>query len=522
MTAPAERTSAAGTISPATTRPLPPVKATDPRELPAIVAGARQAHRGWAAKTLAERYRALAQAADAILAGADEIAEIVSDETGKSVDDVLLNEVSGIAEYVKLAYREAKVALQPHHPSISSIAYPGKKAVVEAVARGVIGIIAPWNYPLSIFYKPIFPALLAGNAVVLKPSEYTPRTGAWLGKRLAEYVGEEVVSVVQGDGAVGAALVESGVDAITFTGSVATGRKVAARAGELLIPASVELGGKDAAIVLADCDLERTLAGVVQWGFHNCGQNCGAIERVYVEASIADEFVDRLGALAAKLRVYPEGEQSEIGPLQSAEQRSVVEAHVADALDRGARLVTGGERVGSGFGYLPTVLDGCTEEMAVMWEETFGPVLAVARVADADEAVERANRSPYGLNGSIWTSDLRRGQELARRLEVGTAFVNNHAITGAMANLPWTGTGHTGPGIAASRFSYPTFIRRRTIFVDKGKKPDPWWFPFDESVPAMASSLIAFSRGKLTAGLKLAAASRRRVRAIEAWVSQQD
>ncbi len=507
-----------GAYAPATAEPLDKIEPTPVAEIADIVERAAKAQPDWAAKTLKERQKLLNEAAQRVLERAEEIADIVSMETGKSVNEVLLNEVAGIGEYAKVAAKEARQVLKPSKVSISSVAYPGKRAVVEAVPRGVVGIIAPWNYPLSIFFKPLFPALLSGNAVVLKPSEYTPRTGQWLADRFGEVIGEDLVGVVQGGGDVGAAFVESGIDAVTFTGSVPTGKKVAARAAELLIPASVELGGKDAAIVLADCDMERTLAGIAQWSLHNCGQNCGAIERVYVEEDIADEFVRRLGALAEHIRVHPTGDHCEIGPLQNPEQRAIVEDHVQQAIEEGATLVAGGEPCGDGLGYRPTVLDHCTEDMKVMSEETFGPVIAVARVADVDEAVRRANDSPYGLNGSVWTTDIRRGEGIARRLDVGIALVNNHAIPGSMANIPWTGTKDTGTGIAASRYSYPTFVRRRTLFVDKSKKPDPWWFPFDENSRELANSLIDFSRGSLMAGLGMAGVARRRVDAIRKWV----
>lgn len=511
-----------GARSPATGEALSEVNATPIDAIAGIVEEAREAQTDWAKASLGLRSRMLLEAAEAVLQRSEEIAEIISQETGKSVPEVLLNEISGINEYAKVAIKEAEATLGPAKVSISRVAYPGKKAVVESVPRGVVGIIAPWNYPFSIFFKPLFPALLAGNAVVLKPSEFTPRTGAWLADRFTEVLGEGLVSVVQGAGDVGAALLESGIDAVTFTGSVATGRKVAARAGELLIPHSVELGGKDAAIVLADCNFERTLAGITQWALHNCGQNCGAIERLYIEESIADDFVSRLAALFEKVRVAPEFEYCEIGPLQNPAQLKTVERHIDDALKKGAELLAGGDRCngGQGLGFRPTLLDHCTDEMDVVREETFGPVIAVLRVDDEEEAIRRANASNYGLNGSVWTTDLNRGKAIARRLDVGIALVNNHAIPGSMANIPWTGTGDTGTGIAASRYSYPTFVRRQTIFVDSSRGPDPWWFPFNEDTRELSETLIEFSLGSVFSAIKLAGIAKRRVKAIREWVSE--
>lgn len=518
MSQPSEALPLPGSFSPSDLSALESLVSTPLEEIAGFVEKARSAQRAWGALSLDERIKRIEALAQEVLRRGDEICAIVSMETGKSSDEVLLGEVSGIAEYSAGAIKEARVALKPVNASISKIIYPGKRAVVEAVPRGVVGIIAPWNYPLSIFYKPLFPALLAGNALVLKPSEFTPRTGAWLARVACEVLMPELVQVVQGGGDVGAALISSGIDGLTFTGSVATGRKIAARAGELLIPCSVELGGKDAAIVLADCDMERTLAGVAQWATHNCGQNCASIERVYVEEAIADEFVRRLGRIFDKLRVAPESAHCELGPLQNHQQLAIVEGQVKEALEKGARLVSGGGRTGPGLGYRPTVLDRCTHEMTVVREETFGPVVAIVRVADAEEALRLANESSYGLNGSVWTKDLRRGEALARRLEVGVALVNNHSVTGIFPQLPWTGVKDTGTGVAASRFSYPTFVRPRTIFIDSNKKPDPWWVPANEDSAELARVLVEFSTGSMGAVIKLAKLAGRRVKAIQELV----
>lgn len=503
---------APGTYSPATGAEIPPVVATTTEQLHQLVSRARHAQVRWSERSLEDRITALRRVTRRCLERAFEVAEVIEQESGKSQTDALLNEVVSIDDYLTAAATEARAALATVRPKMSPLDFPGKRIVIEQVPRGVVGIIAPWNYPLSNFFKSLFPALLAGNAVLLKPSEYTPRTGAWFAAQLEAELPTGLVAVVQGGGEVGAALLDV-VDAVTFTGSVATGRKVAERAAQRLIPCSAELGGKDAAIVLADCDIHRTVAGVAQWALHNCGQNCAAIERVYVERAIADDFVARIAALAKGLRVAPTA-NADVGPLQSHAQLDVVVAHVEDAVARGATLVVGGAPTGEGLGFWPTVLDHCTDDMLVMTEETFGPIIAIRRVDEADEAVRLANASAYGLNGSVWSRNIDRALDLARRLDVGVAYVNNHAFGGALATVPWTGVKDTGTGIAASRFGYGTFARPRTLFVDTNSNPDPWWMPLDDSATLFVATLRDRALGSKVATLKLLPLLRRRLHAV--------
>lgn len=506
---------APGTINPADRRALEPVKSSSVDEVKAAIASARSAQIAWNALPFSARAQSIKALGQAVLAKADALAKVMSSETGRSEVECKASELTSLAPYVDTAIVVAKEVLKPSKVRLSALDFPGKKGVTESVPRGVIGIIAPWNYPLGNFWKSLFPALLSGNGVVLKPSEHTPRTGAMLAAICAEVLPKGLVGIVQGAGEVGQALVDT-ADAIVFTGSVPSGKRVAARAAERLIPTSLELGGKDAALVLADCDLERTAIGVAQWAMHNCGQNCAAIERVYVEEAIADRFVETLTKVVGKLRVSTGNDESELGPLQNEAQLGIVERHVAQAKAQGAKVTTGGARVGPGLGYQPTVIDRCTDDMEVVRDETFGPVIAIVRVKDAEEGLKRANDSRYGLNGSVWTTNLERGAALVRRMEVGVGYVNNHGFAGILADVPWTGVKDTGPGVAASAHSYGVFTRPRTVIVDGSKNPDPWWIPANAELGAFVDALIARGRGGgIGVLLKLGGLAKKRVNAIK-------
>lgn len=504
-----------GSLSPADLKPLPEVKTSTPEEVAQAVRAARSAQVTWGQTRQSEREKAMRAFARAMLERREEGMKVMCAETGRDPVENLMSDLVSAGDFAAAAIRASRKALATEPIPLSPINYPGKRAYIEAVPRGVIGIIAPWNYPVLNFLKGIFPALLGGNGLVLKPSEYTPRTGQWLAGLLQQVTPTGLVQVVTGGGSVGQALLESGIDGVVFTGSVPTGRKVAARAGELLIPCSAELGGKDAAIVLADCNLARTVAGIAQWGFHNAGQDCAAIERVYVEDAIAEPFVQRLAAFASKLRVAPGAPVSDFGPMQSTAQLAIVEQHVKEAVEKGAKVVAGGARTGPGLGFQATVLDHCTQQMKVVSEETFGPVLAVIRVKDAEEALRLANDSRYGLNGSVWTQDLARGEALARRMEVGIAQVNSHALVGILPEIPWTGTKETGAGVSNSRHAYPTFVRRRTVFIDKNKGPDPWWMPADESSKPFSEALARQQLGQTSALFQLLGLLGKRLKAIK-------
>ncbi len=498
-------------------KPRPPTRVTPEAEVAEAVKRARAAQVGWEALGFDARVRLMKAATRRMLERRSEALALLLEEGGKFAEEAMFTEALGPLDYLKNWVPVVRGYLKPRKLPIPALAYPGKRAVTELLARGVVGVIAPWNYPLGTYFKPVFPALLCGNAVVMKPSEFAPRTGEWFKSVLAEFLPKDVIQTVHGDGSTGQALVRSGIDSLVFTGSVGTGKRVLQLAAEMMIPCSVELGGKDPAIVLADCNLPRTVAGIMNWGLHNTGQDCGSVERVYVVNEIADRFAERLASAASRLisaSQHPAGRAVDVGPLNNPRQLAVVEEHVEDAVKRGAKLLTGGKRTGEGLFYQPTILDGCDHTMKVVNEETFGPVIPLIRVRDDAEAVRLANDSVYGLNASIWTEDLVKGERLARQLQAGTVFINNHALTGAMAFAPWTGVKQSGYGVANSVFSPHTYTRPRTIFIDKNRAPDPWWLPLDSVMGEVGERLAKAQLGQFTAAIKVPGLFKRRAKTI--------
>ncbi len=484
-----------------------------PNDAARAVESARLVQPEWAARSLGERYAALERAAKRMLRDRQSLLHLVKEEMNKHEVEGLFTEALGSLDAVK-AWKKIIARAESRRVFMNPIVFPKKRARIDMVPRGVIGIIAPWNFPVSGLYRSVVPALMSGNAVVLKPSEYTPRSSAWFAEHFAREVPHGVINVVQGDGAVGAQVVESGIDACIFTGSVRAGEKVRVRCAELGIPSSIEMGGKDAAIVLADCDLDRTVMGITHWTLANAGQSCGGIEIAYVEERIADAFIEKMRRAWEKLRTGPGDDDVEISPLGNKKQLEIVEAHVKDAIAKGAKLVTGGKRSASATGYFPTLLDKCTNEMDVVREETFGPVLAVVRVWGADEAVRAINAGKYGLGASIWTRDIPRAERLIERIDVGVANVNTHQFTGAVPQLPWSGTRATGFGVANSELSLLTFMHPKTIAIDENEV-ESFFMPFDRTMRDLGESLAKAQLGDFLGAAKVPLLLRRRAKRIK-------
>ncbi len=465
--------------SPATRESIGEIAVTSAAEVKAAVARARTAQAAWAAQSFAERARVMRRAVVLLRERQEQIIDVIRRETGRSHFETLMMEVFPALDSLTYYAKNAEKFLGERRPSLHLLRT--KKLIISYRPLGVVGIITPWNGPFILALNPTVQALMAGNAVVLKPSEVTPFSGVAVGELLRDAgLPENVFQVLPGDGETGAALLDAGVDKISFTGSVATGRKVGEACGRNLVPCTLELGGKDAMIVCDDADLERAAGGAVFGSFFNAGQFCCGTERVYVHDKIADAFIARVVEKTQALRQGTEGEY-DVGPMIWPRQLDVIERHMADARAKGATVLCGGRRnpaLGELF-YEPTVLVGVTHDMLVMQEETFGPILPIVRVADDDEAVRLANDSPYGLSGTVWSKDEARATALARRLETGSVCVNDTSITYGACEAPFGGRKASGVGQVNGETGLRGYCHPLPIVIDRfGPKEEHVWYPY--------------------------------------------
>jgi len=459
--------------------------------LPAALATCREAQSEWSLLSLKERLGVLGGVLPRVVERADHLAEIVRQDHGKSTTEAYFSEVLGVAEVVRTHLKYDPRWLKPTRIALDPLSYPGKRARVEWVPRGLIGLITPWNYPLALPMRTLVPALAAGNGVLFKPSEHSLLCAREISRLFEGLLPDGLLQVLVGAGELGAALAASSeLNAIVFTGSVATGRRVAAAAAENLVPVSLELGGKDAAIVCADADLERAAAGIAWGAFHNSGQNCAAIERLYVEDVVYEEFVALLVAETKALRTSGDADLCEVGPLCNQNQFDVVIRQLDDALARGGRALCGGKASGEGWGIEPTIVVDAPADSLVWNEETFGPLLPVGRVHSVYEAVEACNASPFGLSASVWGRDSGRAEAVARSCDVGMSMVNNHSFMGSVPNAPWVGTRDSGYGVTGSELAMKFLARPQVVVVDKSKVKEIWWYPLNETALAMVRTVV--------------------------------
>jgi acyl-CoA reductase-like NAD-dependent aldehyde dehydrogenase len=468
-----------GIRSPATREPVGEIVVSRREDVEAAIAKARDAQCEWSRVPIAERARIVRSTIDILVERRDEVVETIIDETGKTRLEALMMEIVPGCDYLNFWSGRAVEELSDERRKLHGYLRPVKKLIMHYRPLGVIGVITPWNGPFSLAINPTIQAVLAGNAVILKPSEVAPYSGNWAIELLREAgVPEGVVQTVHGDGETGAALVNGGVQKISFTGSVSTGKKIAAACAEQLIPYSLELGGKDAMIVCADADLERAAGGAVFNSMLNSGHVCMGVERVYVVKSVADEFEERVANIVRELR-YGTGDDVDVGAVFWDRQLPIIERHIADAKTKGAEIVVGGEAdTTSGLFYKPTFVRNVDHSMELMREETFGPIVSVMRVEDEEEAIRLANDSHYGLSGSVWTRDIQKGIEIAKRMETGSVIINDASMAYGAPEAPFGGMKDSGVGHVNGLGALRSYTHQQPILIHRwAQKRERVWYP---------------------------------------------
>ena len=478
--------------APATGELLGEVPVMGASEVRAVVERARRAQQAWGLLPVEERCERLLRFRDALVDRAEEVVETLSRETGKPRHEALLHELLVLANIITHLVQKAPKWLAPREIPLSLLRH--RRSYVTYAPRGVIGIISPWNYPLFLAFGDAVAAMVTGSAAVVKPSEVTP-LGALKAKEIWDSTGlpEDLLGIVTGYGETGAALIDSGIQKMVFTGSVATGRRVAAACAERLIPCVLELGGKAPLIACEDADLERTARAIVFGGFSNSGQACISVERVYAHEKIHDRLVERVVSIA---RGLTQGDSMkdffDVGAIIFPRQIEVVEGHIRDAVAKGALVELGGKRVeGTGHFFEPTVLVGCDHRMTVMTEEIFGPIVPFMKVSSEEEAIRLANDSHLALNAYVFTKDRDKGRRIAERIEAGSVLVNDVLANGGLPEVPFGGFKQSGWGRRMGKDAVRDLAEIRHINYDRirSMSRDPIWYPYT------AKSYRWFTRG---------------------------
>jgi len=491
---------ATGTLAvndPATGKPIGEVPIHSLREVQEAAQRARAAQPRWAATPLRRRMEILREFQRLLCEQKAQVTSVITREAGKPRAEALATEILVVLDYVNYLVEAVPEFLRSESVRHTNPIMKLKRGTLLREPYGVIGIISPWNYPFSLPTTQVLTALITGNAVVLKPSEFTPFTSMEAHRLLlAAGLDPDLFQIVTGDGAAGAALLRADIQKIIFTGSVATGKRVAQAAAARLLPVVLELGGKDPMIVLEDADLDVVSSAAVWGAFMNAGQTCLSVERCYVHESIYDRFLQKCAEKTGKLRVGNGADRdTDVGPMIHQRQLQTVREHVEDAVAKGARLLCGGTplpRLGPGF-YAPTVLADVNHSMRIMREETFGPVLPVRSFKTEDEAVALANDSEFGLSASVWTSDTRRGEALARRIDAGAVMVNDMIACFGIGEAPHGGVKASGIGRTHGKFGLEEMVWPKYIDSDRiPRMKKLWWYGYGPEFFQQMSGFIEF------------------------------
>ncbi len=494
-------------FNPATGELVGTVETIEPGEVQAIVDDVAEVQRFWAQLSLADRARYMRRAGDVLVEDMEAVAELITREQGKPITESYVMELIPTIDGLNWCADEGPRILADEKVPYPQAILKTKRSFFAYEPLGVVGVIAPWNYPWSIPFGEIAIALMAGNGVVLKPASLTPLLGERI-QRVFDDAGfpEGLVRTVHGGGVIGQALCEASTAKIFFTGSVEVGRKVGELCAQRMKGSVLELGGKDPQIVCADADLANAVSGCVWGGFANSGQTCSGIERTYVVEAVAEAFLEGVRRETERLTVGdPLDWGTEIGPMVSAEQADLVTGLVDDALAAGADRLTGGPREVAGYAgrfIAPTVLAGIEDSMRLMKEEIFGPVVPVIVVRDEAEAVERANDSNFGLGASVWTKDRAKGQRIARRIESGMVWINDHSYSHGALQTSWGGVKDSGLGRSHSKFGFYECVNVKHVAWEPGLTRDFWWQPYDATLGAALRSSARLLYGRNGVRLK--------------------
>lgn len=510
--------------NPATLELVGELDGTPLDDIPLIVQRAREAQAEWAARPLYERRRTLKRLQEYVASNVDSIAKVVCQETGKPRMEAINADLMTSLSAIMYSVEKMPSLFRPRGIGFGKLSvmmkYLGRRSYIQPRPLGTVAIIAPWNYPFGIPFSQTVMAVAAGNAVVLKPSPETPFTGLEVQKAfIAAGIPKELVQVVLGDGGAGNALASSDVDRVIFTGSTEVGKKVMTAAAQRLSPVTMELGGKDPMVVMADADLLRAAAAAA-WGCYvNAGQTCVCIKRIYVHESVYQMFLEMFSKNASRIKLGHGWDDPEVGmgPLISESAVKNMEAQVARAVEQGGKVLFGGRRPDmKGHFFEPTAIVDVEQSSDIVQKETFGPIVAVLPFRTDEEAITLANDSSYALSGSVWTSDLVKGRSMAERMSGGTVNVNNVGYTFGLASTPWGGRKDSGFGRTHGDEGFSELLEPHHVHVDRGRfARELWWHPYGQEGLELSQGMVDIGfRGRYGKAAALLPRMRRRMKRL--------